>query len=320
MPCSFTPNRRRSTSSKTVAKAWSGRVPLVVVPTIFDQVTTAELEDAGFKIVIYANQMVRASIRAMRDALAVIKKDTRPGSVNDQIVKLKEVYDIVGVPQMEQDERKFLPVGGEKITAIIAAAGFEKQLLPLIEDKPKCLLDIKGKTILERQVSALNECNIKEIALVRGYKKEAITLPNIRYYDNDRYEETGELYSLFCAENEMKSRTILLYGDIIFETAVLEKLLKSPADITLVVDLAWSDHPQQGQDFQLKPDLVTLDPPPGKNYLARFIMPEGDTTVTTNRPAYPARAGARRIRRHGHVLRPGDCGLHQVLSRLVGQV
>jgi phosphoenolpyruvate phosphomutase len=255
-------------------------VPLVVVPTIFDQVTTAELEEAGFKVVIYANQMVRASIRAMRDTLAVIKKDTRPGSVNDQIVKLKEVYDIVGVPQMEQDERKFLPVGSEKITAIIAAAGFEKQLLPLIEDKPKCLLDIKGKTILERQVAALNDCNIKEIALVRGYKKDAINLPNIRYYDNDRYEETGELLSLFCAENEMKGRTIVLYGDIIFETGILEKLLKSPADITLVVDLAWSDQPEKGQDRHLRPDLVKLDPPPGKNYLARFIMPEGETTVT----------------------------------------
>jgi phosphoenolpyruvate phosphomutase len=265
---------------RTVAKAWSGRVPLVVVPTIFDQVTAAELEEAGFKIVIYANQMVRASIRAMRDTLTVIKKDTRPGSVNDQIVKLKEVYDIVGVPQMEQDERKFLPMGSEQITAIIAAAGFEKQLLPLIEDKPKCLLDIKGKTILERQVTALNDCNIKEIALVRGYKKEAITLPNIRYYDNDRYEETGELFSLFCAENEMKGRTIVLYGDIIFETAVLEKLLKSPADITLVVDLAWSDTPEKGQERHLQPDLVKLDPPPGKNYLARFIMPEGETTVT----------------------------------------
>ncbi len=265
---------------RTVANAWSGRVPLVVVPTIFDQVTAAELEEAGFKIVIYANQMVRAGIRAMRDALTVIKNDTRPGSVNDQIVKLKEVYEIVGVPQMEQDERKFLPMGSEKITAIIAAAGFEKQLLPLIEDKPKCLLDIKGKTILERQVAALNDCNIKEIALVRGYKKEAITLPNIRYYDNDRYEETGELFSLFCAENEMKGRTILLYGDIIFETAVLEKLLKSPADITLVVDLAWSDTPEKGQNRHLRPDLVKLDPPPGKNYLARFIMPEGETTVT----------------------------------------
>ncbi len=265
---------------RAVAKAWSGRVPLVVVPTIFDQTTAAEMEEAGFKVVIYANQMVRASIRAMRDALEVIKKDTRPGSVNDQIVKLKEVYEVVGVPQMEEDEKRFLPVGGEKITAVIAAAGFEKQLLPLIEDKPKCLLDIKGKTILERAVAALNDCNIKDIALVRGYKKEAIGLPNIRYYDNDRYEETGELHSLFCAENEMKSRTIVLYGDIIFDTAVLEKLLKSPADIALVVDLAWYDQQQRGaQQPHLNPDLVALAEPPGKSYLSRFVMPEGEPRI-----------------------------------------
>src|SRR6476469_3223143 len=264
----------------TVAKAWSGRVPLVVVPTIFDGVTAAELEDSGFKIVIYANQMVRASIRAMRDALDVIKKDTRPGSVNDRIVKLKEVYEIVGVPQMEEDERRFLPVGGEKLTAIIAAAGFEKQLLPLIEDKPKCLLDIKGKTILERQVATLNESNIKEIALVRGYKKEAITLPNIRYYDNDRYEETGELVSLFCAENEMKGRCLILYGDIIFEAAVLEKLLKSSADISLVVDLAWYDQQQHGQSApHIKPDLVSLQDPPGQSYLFRYITPDEQNRI-----------------------------------------
>ncbi|MEX5214808.1 MAG: isocitrate lyase/phosphoenolpyruvate mutase family protein [Nitrospiraceae bacterium] len=265
---------------RTVAARWSGQVPLVVVPTIFDGVTAAELEEAGFKIVIYANQMVRASIRAMRDALDVIKQDTRPGSVNDRIVKLKEVYEIVGVPQMEQDEKKFLPVGSEKITAIIAAAGFEKQLLPLIEDRPKCLLDIKGKTILERQVSALNDCDIKEIALIRGYKKEAITLPNIRYYDNDRYEETGELFSLFCAEHEMRGRTIVLYGDIIFDLAILEKLLKSPADISLVVDLAWYDHQQQGARApHINPDLVTFEQAPGRGYLSRFVMPEEDHRI-----------------------------------------
>ena len=265
---------------KTVAKAWSGRVPLVVVPTIFDGVTAAELENAGFKIVIYANQMVRASIRAMRDALEVLKKDTRPGSVNDRIVKLKEVYEIVGVPQMEEDERRFLPVGGEKITSIIAAAGFEKQLLPLIEDKPKCLLDIKGKTILERQVAALNDCNIKDIALVRGYKKEAITVPNIRYYDNDRYEETGELASLFCAENEMKGRCLVLYGDIIFETAVLEKLLKSPADISLVVDLAWHDELQHRTAVpHIKRDLVSLQDAPDKSSLFRYMTPDEQNRI-----------------------------------------
>ena len=266
---------------KAVYKAWSGRVPLVVVPTIFDQTTAAELEEAGAKIIIYANQPVRAAIRAMKDTLDLIKKDTRPGAANDRIVTLPEVYELVGVPQMEEDEKQFLPVGGEKITAIILAAGFEKQLLPLIEDKPKCLLDIKGKTILERAVTALNKCNIKDIALIRGYKKEAISLPNLRYYDNDRYEDTGELFSLFCAENEMKGLTIILYGDIIFDSAVLEKLLKSPADVAVVVDLAWHDQQQRhAQPSHLNPDLVTLADPPGMSYLSRFVMPEGEHRVT----------------------------------------
>lgn len=265
---------------RAVYKAWSGRVPLVVVPTIFDQTTDAEMEAAGAKIVIYANQPVRAAIRAMRDTLELIRKDTRPGAANDRIVTLSEVYEIVGVPQMEEDEKQFLPVGGEQLTAVIAAAGFEKQLLPLIEDKPKCLLGIKGKTILERQVAALNDCNIKDIALVRGYKKEAITLPNVRYYDNDRYEETGELFSLMCAENEMKGRTLLLYGDIIFETAILEELLKSPADIALVVDLSWYDQYQQlGRCDAMGLDLVSLEEPPSRNYLSRFVMPEQEQRV-----------------------------------------
>jgi phosphoenolpyruvate phosphomutase len=270
---------KRFDELKAVYNAWSGRVPLVVVPTIFDQTTAAEMEEAGAKIIIYANQPVRAAIRAMRDTLDLIKQDTRPGAANDCIVTLPEVYEIVGVPQMEQDERNFLPVGGEKITALIAAAGFEKQLLPLIEDKPKCLLDIKGKTILERAVGALNECNIKDIAVVRGYKKEAIALPNIRYYDNDRYEDTGELHSIFCAENELTGRTLILYGDIIFDTAILEKLLKSPADIALVVDLAWLDQEQRASQPHLNPDLVSLAESPGKSYLSRFVMSEGEHRI-----------------------------------------
>ena len=265
---------------KTLYRAWSGRVPLVVVPTIFDQTTAQEMEQAGAKIIIYANQPVRAAIRAMRETLDLIRTDTRPGAANDRIVTLPEVYDIVGVPQMEQDEKAFLPIGGEKITAIIPAAGFEKQLLPLIEDKPKCLLDIKGKTILERAVAALNEANIKEIAVIRGYKKDAIALPNIRYYDNDRYEDTGELFSIFCAEPEMKGRTIVLYGDIIFDTTILEKLLKSSADFALVIDLAWRDHVDRGgAPVHLNPDLVTLADPPGSSYLSRFVMGEDEHRI-----------------------------------------
>jgi phosphoenolpyruvate phosphomutase len=192
--------------------------------------------------------------------------------VKDEIVTLNEVFNLVGVTKMREDEQQFLPPDGERITTIIAAAGFEKALLPLIQDKPKCLLDIKGKSILDRQVGALNECNIKDIVLIRGYQKEAITVPNLRYYDNDRYEETGDLFSFFCAEHEMTGRCLLLYSDIIFDTPLLQKLLKSPADISLVVDLAWQDHRHHVPNWQLRPDLVQLEAPPGKSF--RYVTPE----------------------------------------------
>jgi len=264
---------------RAVSRQWSGRVPLVVVPTIFGAVTAEELERHGFKIVIFANQVIRTAIKAMRDTLDVLTRENRAEAVSDRMVALQEVYDLVGVTKMEEDERKFLPVGGEKITVIIPAAGFEKQLLPLIQDKPKCLLDIKGKTILERQVAALNEVNIKDIAVVRGYQKDKIALPNLRYYDNDRYEETGELASIFCAENELKGRCLLLYADIIFETGILFKLLSSSADITIVVDQAWVDHHRHKLPRpHVKPDLVCLDHPPATGY--RFVSPDGPNRLT----------------------------------------
>jgi phosphoenolpyruvate phosphomutase len=251
---------------RDVAQACQGLIPLVAVPTIYGDVTTKELEEAGFKVAIFANQALRSAIRAMRDTLRQLIDKGMPHAVKDEIVALDEVYELVGVPKMKEDERRFLTPDGERITTIIAAAGFEKSLLPLIQDKPKCLLDVKGKTILERQVGTLNECNIKEIALIRGYKKEAIMLPNIRYYDNDRYEETGDLFTFFCAKNEMKGRCLLLYGDIIFDTPLLQKLLKSPADISLVVDMAWHDHQKHFPDLKLQPNLVQLKTSPGTSY------------------------------------------------------
>ncbi len=255
---------------REVAQAFSGRVPLVSVPTTYEGVTAEELEQGGFKMVIYANQALRSAIQAMKTTLRTIIEAGKAEAVNDHIVPLSEVYELVGVPQMREDERKFLPVGGERITVIIAAAGFEKALLPLIQDRPKCLLDIKGKTILDRQVGALNECNIKDIALVRGYQKQAIALPNIRYYDNDHYEQTGDLFSFFCAEPEMNGRCLFLYGDIVFDTPIVQKLLKSPGDIALVVDMAWNDRPLS--HMQHKQDLVVLESPPGKSY--RYVTPE----------------------------------------------
>ena len=77
--------------------------------------------------------------------------------------------------------------------AIIIAAGPSSRLRPFTEDTPKTLLKIEGKTILQRILECFRNCGINDIAIVRGYKKEEITLPNITYFDNDNYENNNIL-------------------------------------------------------------------------------------------------------------------------------
>src|SRR5215510_11057985 len=259
--------------------AWDGRCPLVAVPTTYAEITANDLAAAGFKLVIFANQALRAAVKAMRQALLTLRQEGRPAAVDDHIATLAEIYELVGVPDLQANEQKFLLPGGHNVTAIIIAAGFEESLLPLTEDRPKAMLEIKGQTILERQVHTLNECGIKDIVVVRGYRKEQMNLPNIRYYDNDRFRETGELVSLFLAESEMTGRFLFLYSDIIFDPAILQKLLKSQADISIVVDRAWGDHPHTPEELRTKkPDLVITHQPPQKGY--RFLPTTDGTTLS----------------------------------------
>jgi phosphoenolpyruvate phosphomutase len=91
-----------------VAQAFRGGVPLVAVPTMYDGVTTAELSEAGFKMVIYANQVVRAAIRAMRETLEELREAPRVGAVNGRIATLEDVQELVGVAQMQRDEAHYL--------------------------------------------------------------------------------------------------------------------------------------------------------------------------------------------------------------------
>jgi len=261
------------------ASRWTRQTPLVVVPTTYASTPLQAMEAAGIKIVIFANHPVRAAITAMQETLALLRREGTASLLDPHIASLEEVYDLVGVSELKAAEQEFLPVGAESVRAIILAAGFEPGLLPLIEDRPKALLDIKGKSILERQVEALNACNIKDIVVVRGYQKDKFTLPNIRYYDNEDYEKNFELVSLFCAEAELRGRCLVLYGDILFDRSILEKLLQSDKDISLVVDRAWYDQHREARPDEAppKPDLVLLRDPPEPSY--RFLPSTADTTV-----------------------------------------
>ncbi len=107
--------------------------------------------------------------------------------------------------------------------AIIIAAGLGNRLMPLTNDKPKCLLEIGGKTIMQRHLEVLRQCDIDDVVVVRGYRKEMINYPGIKYYENTDYENNNILRSLFYADNEMGDGFIFSYSDIIFEQGILEK-------------------------------------------------------------------------------------------------
>jgi phosphoenolpyruvate phosphomutase len=295
------------------AERWDRRTPLVAVPTTYPDVSQQELQAAGFRMAIFANQALRGAIVAMRDVLRRMRETGKVASVEERIVTLEEVYKLVGVPELKANERRFLFTGAEPPRAIVLAAGFEPQLMPLIEDRPKTMLEVKGKTLLERQVDTLATFGIRDVLVVRGYQKDRIDVPGVRFVDNDRYRETGEIYSLFRAESEMGKSFVLLYGDIIFEPSILEKLLRAPADVAVVVDRAYPDLLRAGKLPDGPRDLVVTETPSDG---ARFVAPVDGSKVLRIGPEVPpdqahgefvglaafSAAGARALRDGYHAL------------------
>jgi phosphoenolpyruvate phosphomutase len=85
---------------------------------------------------------------------------------------------------------------------------------------------------------------IKDIVVVRGYKKEAVNLPNLTYVDNEDFAETGELDSLLKALQSLKrpaNSTIISYGDVLFNKYIPQSLCQEADDCVIFVDSNWQE-------------------------------------------------------------------------------
>lgn len=141
-------------------------------------------------------------------------------------------------------------VSSINVKSIIIAAGLGSRLKGYTEALPKCMLMFGDKTLLERQLEVYEDCGIKDISVVRGFKKEKINYEGLNYYDNTDYHNNNILNSLFYAEEVINGNVIISYSDILFDTNVVSRLLESNADISIVVDIDWrgyyvdrKDHP-----------------------------------------------------------------------------
>ena len=122
--------------------------------------------------------------------------------------------------------------------AIMLAAGKGSRLGKYTKNNTKCMLEVHGKTLLERAIDALLLAGIKDFILVLGYKKDNVKKfikekeldkkINITYVDNDVYDTTNNIYSLYLAKDYLiKDDTILLESDLIYDKSIIKNLVNS---------------------------------------------------------------------------------------------
>ena len=230
------------------AERWANRAPLVIVPTMYYATPTELFRQAGISTIIWANHLLRSSIAAMRETAGRIHEDESLVRVEGSVATVKDIFRLVGNAELEEAERRYLPARPAAGAVVLAASG------GLTLDQPKCMLDIRGQSLLQRLVGTLRESGVRDVTVVRGYRKEAVALQGIRMLDNDRHAETGEAWSLACAREAIRGETIVAYGDVLFRRYILDSLLTSSADIVVAVDTLAISHPRAG-----KRDLVAAD-------------------------------------------------------------
>ncbi|RZU99110.1 NTP transferase domain-containing protein [Spiribacter vilamensis] len=125
--------------------------------------------------------------------------------------------------------------------AIILAAGQGTRLRPLTDDKPKCLVELAGKPLLDHQLEVLRAAGVDDIHVVAGYRADQLDRPDFTRHINERFAETNMVSTLFAANSVMTGEDdlIISYGDIVFEPRVLAALQAVDAPIGLAVDREW---------------------------------------------------------------------------------
>ena len=131
------------------------------------------------------------------------------------------------------------------MNAFILAAGVSRRLYPHTYNIPKCLLKVNGKPIINYQLEALEELNIKEVTMILGYHREMIKdhvkteFPglNFKFLVNHHYFETNTAYSVFVGKESFNSDQILMNADVVYPKKLLDIVLNSKFDTVLAVDI-----------------------------------------------------------------------------------
>ena len=137
-------------------------------------------------------------------------------------------------------KKKFF--GTNNLKTLILAAGEGKRLRPLTNDKPKCMVKLFGKSLLEYQIEIFKGEKIEDISVITGFRPDVINFKGVNYFQNENYESTNMVETLFCARKKLSDSVIVSYGDIIFEKKIVQKLIDSTENFSVVIDKNWKKY------------------------------------------------------------------------------
>ena len=123
--------------------------------------------------------------------------------------------------------------------AIILSAGYGSRLGDLTKELPKSLVDINGKSIIQRQIETFRNNGIKEIIVIVGPNKDKFQLNDVKYIIDKNFHEHEQLGSLMTASKYFQNDIVISFGDVIVDNNIMKQIIESTYNIGVAVDLKW---------------------------------------------------------------------------------
>lgn len=123
--------------------------------------------------------------------------------------------------------------------AIIMAAGFGSRIQGVIDNKPKCLIEVEGQTLIGRMVEMLRRRGIDDISVITGFKSELVHKELgslVRYFHNPFYRVTNSIASLWFARELLEGDLLLANADLYFQDEVLDIALAQNKPVVMLSD------------------------------------------------------------------------------------
>ncbi|EAR21019.1 phosphoenolpyruvate phosphomutase [Nitrococcus mobilis Nb-231] len=235
---------------------WENRAPVVIAPTKYYSTPTDVFRRAGVSMVIWANHQIRSAVQAMQASARRIYRDQSLLEVEDTIAPMDEIFRLQGAEELRAAERRYSKSPRAETAAIVLGATRGKGLGDLTADRPKMMVNVAGRPLLRRLVDEFRRQRIRRIVAVVGYHSETVDVPGINRIENPAFETSGELASLACALPAFTDKLVICYGDLLFRRYILQDLLDSDGELSIVVDAAYEHLPISGT-----PDYVVCSRP-----------------------------------------------------------